>query len=98
MSFANNKQSEWTSLSGKAEVIHDRQQAERLWAVPLKIWFPDGLDTNGLSLIKVHVDSAEYWESPSSRSPLIPASRLELSSTCLRARPSGGGGGFCARP
>jgi general stress protein 26 len=67
VSFANDKQSEWTSLSGKAEVVYDRQQAERLWAAPLKIWFPDGLDTKGLSLIKVHVDSAEYWESPSSK-------------------------------
>ena len=67
VSFANNKQSEWTSLSGKAEVVHDRQQAERLWTAPLKIWFPDGLDTEGLSLIKVHVDSAEYWESSSSK-------------------------------
>jgi general stress protein 26 len=67
VSFANDKQSEWTSLSGKAEIIHDRQQAEQLWAGPLKIWFPDGLDTKGLSLIKVHVDSAEYWESPSSK-------------------------------
>jgi general stress protein 26 len=67
VSFANDKQSEWTSLSGKAEVVNDRQQAERLWAAPLKIWFPDGLDTKGLSLIKVHVDSAEYWESPSSK-------------------------------
>jgi len=62
VSFANDKQSEWTSLSGKAEVVH-----ERLWAAPLKVWFPDGLDTKGLSLIKVHVDSAEYWESSSSK-------------------------------
>jgi len=44
-----------------------KQLAERLWAAPLKVWFPDGLDTRGLSLIKVHVDSAEYWESSSSK-------------------------------
>ena len=67
ISFANDKQSEWTSLSGRAEIVHDRQQAERLWSAPLKVWFPDGLDTDGLSLIKVHVDSAEYWDSPSSK-------------------------------
>jgi general stress protein 26 len=68
VSFANDKQSEWTSLSGKAEVVYDRQQAaERLWAAPPQVWFPDGLDTNGLGLIKVHVNSAVYWESPSSK-------------------------------
>jgi general stress protein 26 len=67
VSFANDEQSEWTSLSGRAEIVYDRQQAERLWSAPLKVWFPDGHDTEGLSLIKVHVDSAEYWESSSSK-------------------------------
>jgi general stress protein 26 len=41
VSFANDKQSEWTSLSGRAEIVYDRQHAERLWAAPLKVWFPD---------------------------------------------------------
>ncbi|CAA9380210.1 pyridoxamine 5'-phosphate oxidase family protein [uncultured Nocardioides sp.] len=65
--FANSKQSEWTSVSGTAEVVHDRAKAEELWSAPLKAWFEDGLDTPGLTLIKVHADSAEYWESPSSK-------------------------------
>jgi general stress protein 26 len=30
VSFANDKQSEWTSLCGEAEVVYDRQPAERL--------------------------------------------------------------------
>jgi hypothetical protein len=29
----------------------------------LKAWFPDGLDTPGVTLLKVHATSAEYWES-----------------------------------
>ncbi len=67
VSFSNDKQSEWTSVSGTAQVVHDRARAEELWALPLQAWFPDGLDTDGLSLIKVQVDSAEYWDSPSSK-------------------------------
>jgi general stress protein 26 len=67
VSFANDKQSEWTSVSGRAEVVHDEAQAERLWSKPLQAWFPDGLETPGIALIKVHVDAAEYWESPSSK-------------------------------
>ena len=58
---ANDKQSEWTSLSGKAEVAEGPAAGRTAVGAPLKIWFPDGLDTKGLSLIKVHVDSAEYW-------------------------------------
>lgn len=79
VSFANDKQSEWTSLSGRAEIVHDRQQAERLWSAPLKVWFPDGLDTEGLSLIKVPVETAEYWDSPSSKvRQLIGAARAAV--------------------
>lgn len=57
----------WTSVSGTAEVVHDRQQAERLWSAPLEVWFPDGLDTAGLALLKVRAETAEYWESSHSR-------------------------------
>lgn len=67
VAFSNAKSSEWTSISGTAEIIDDRAKAEELWSPPLKIWFEDGLDTPGLILIKVCADTAEYWESPSSK-------------------------------
>jgi len=67
VAFSNTKNSEWTSISGTAEVIQDRTKAEELWAPALKVWFEGGLDTPGLVLIKVSADTAEYWESPSSR-------------------------------
>ena len=46
-----------------AEQVLDRAKAEELWNPLLKAWFPDGLDTPGLALLKVHATSAEYWES-----------------------------------
>jgi Pyridoxamine 5'-phosphate oxidase like len=67
VSFSNTKQSEWTSVSGTAEVVHDRARAEELWSAPLKVWFEDGLDTPGLTLIRVRAETAEYWEGPSSK-------------------------------
>jgi general stress protein 26 len=66
VSFTDNDNSSWTSISGRAEVVHDRKKAEDLYGRALKIWFPDGLETPGLTLIKVHADSARYWEGPSS--------------------------------
>ncbi|GGL96877.1 pyridoxamine 5'-phosphate oxidase family protein [Micromonospora yangpuensis] len=56
----------WVSLSGTATEAYDRQRAEQLWNPMLKAWFPDGLDTPGLTLIKVHPSSAEYWDAPGS--------------------------------
>ena len=67
VSFSNDKQSEWTSIAGTAEVVDDRGKAEQLWSPALKVWFPDGVETPELILIKVHADSAEYWSSPSSK-------------------------------
>jgi len=67
VSFSNNKQSEWTSIAGAAEVIDDRGKAQQLWSPTLKAWFPDGLETPELILIKVHADGAEYWSGPSSK-------------------------------
>jgi general stress protein 26 len=32
----------------------------------MKAWFPDGLDDPDLALLRVHVEAAEYWDSPSS--------------------------------
>ncbi|KQO62333.1 pyridoxamine 5'-phosphate oxidase family protein [Curtobacterium sp. Leaf261] len=66
VSFSDTKGHSWTSLAGTASIVHDRQKAEQLWAKPLQAWFPDGLDTDGLALIKVEAESAEYWEGPSS--------------------------------
>lgn len=67
VSFSNDRDSEWTSISGHAEVVHDRAKAEELWAKPLEAWFPQGLDTPGLTLIKVHAATAEYWDAANSR-------------------------------
>ena len=36
VSLANDDKSEWTSISGTAEVVHDRQRAEELWSKPLE--------------------------------------------------------------
>jgi len=66
VAFADTKGHTWTSLAGRATIVHDRQKAGDLWAKPLQAWFPDGLETDGLCLIRVEADSAEYWEGPSS--------------------------------
>ena len=66
VALADEKHSSWTSISGRASVVHDRAKAEELWAKPLEVWFPAGLETTGLALLKVETDSAEYWDASSS--------------------------------
>ena len=64
VAFSDQRHDAWVSVSGTAQEGYDRAKAEQLWNPLLKTWFPDGLDTPGLTLIKVHVNSAEYWDSP----------------------------------
>lgn len=66
VSFSDTKNSSWTSIAGRAKIVHDRAKAEELYTSTLKAWFPDGLETPGLTLIRIHADTAEYWEGPSS--------------------------------
>ncbi|PSK65113.1 hypothetical protein B0E53_02943 [Micromonospora sp. MH33] len=64
--FADQRHHAWVSVAGTAAEEWDRTRAERLWHPLLKTWFPDGLDSPGLTLIKVHAGSAEYWDAPGS--------------------------------
>ncbi|MEO9325410.1 pyridoxamine 5'-phosphate oxidase family protein [Nocardioides sp. C4-1] len=67
VAFADDKHQAWTSVSGTADLVHDRARMEELWAPPLKVWFPDGVDTLGAVLIRVRAETAEWWEASSSR-------------------------------
>ncbi len=59
-------QQTYVSLRGEAQTLQDRQKMEELWSPELNAWFPDGLQTPGITLIKVGVETAEYWDSHSS--------------------------------
>jgi general stress protein 26 len=56
----------YISVSGTASLVKDRAKIEELWNPILKAWFPKGLDDPTLALLKVSVEEAEYWDSPSS--------------------------------
>lgn len=66
VSFSQPKSQTYVSLSGKAEIVRDKSKIEELWQAPLKAWFPNGTETEDIALLKVNVEKAEYWDSPSS--------------------------------
>jgi general stress protein 26 len=49
------------ALEGKGELIRDRSQFDDHWQKDLERWWPMGIDTPGLTLIKVHADRLHYW-------------------------------------
>lgn len=52
----------WVSLSGRGRIVHDRAKLEENWSTAVDAWFPDGIDTPGVALLKVEAESAQYWE------------------------------------
>lgn len=57
----------YVSVSGQAQIVDDRAKMEELWSPVLKVWFPDGLKDPEISLLKVKVSKAEYWDGPGSK-------------------------------
>lgn len=49
------------SIEGKAELIRDRASFKDHWTRDLDEWFPNGVDTPGIVLIKVHANRIHYW-------------------------------------
>ncbi|MFG1882086.1 pyridoxamine 5'-phosphate oxidase family protein [Micromonospora sp. NPDC049102] len=87
VAFSDQKNNAWVSISGTASESSDTERAKRLWNPLLRAWFPDGLDTPGLTLVKVHASSAEYWDSPSS----AVVNLLGLAKAAVTGRPPSAG-------
>ncbi len=66
VSFMDDANNTYVSVSGKARNVKDKAKIDELWHEPLKAWFPEGKDDPNISLIKVTIDQAEYWDTPSS--------------------------------
>ena len=66
LGYASPDDNRYVSVSGAARLMRDRQKIEELWSPVLKAWFPQGVDTPDIALLRVEVHSAEYWDSPSS--------------------------------
>ncbi len=56
----------YVSVSGRANLVRDKAKADQLWTPAMKAWFPKGTDDPDLALLKVHVEKAEYWDTPNS--------------------------------
>lgn len=49
-------------VNGEASVEYDKEKIRELWTVHAKAWFTEGVDDPNISLIRVKVDKAHYWD------------------------------------
>nr|WP_237681318.1 pyridoxamine 5'-phosphate oxidase family protein [Agrobacterium tumefaciens] len=50
------------AVHGEASLIRDKVQFEQHWVKDLERWFPEGIGTAGLILIRVAARTIEYWD------------------------------------
>ena len=50
------------TLEGRAELIQDKAQFADHWTKDLDAWFKEGIDTPGLTLIKVRATRLHVWD------------------------------------
>ena len=64
LSFSDPTHNRYLSISGTATTLKDREKLKGLWNVFYKAWWPEGMDDPDIVLMKVTLETAEYWESP----------------------------------
>ncbi|MCD9856748.1 pyridoxamine 5'-phosphate oxidase family protein [Epilithonimonas sp. JDS] len=47
--------------TGKGEIVKDKDILRDKWMDDLDQWFPEGIDTPGICLIKVTADNVKFW-------------------------------------
>ena len=50
------------AVEGLAELIRDKARFEEHWTKDLDRWFERGIDTAGLTLIRVRAERLHYWD------------------------------------
>lgn len=50
------------TVEGRAELIKDKSRFAEHWTKDLDAWFKEGIDTPGLTLIKVAAQRLHYWD------------------------------------
>ena len=67
VAYADKGKNTYVSVSGKASLVTDHAKIKDLWSPIMKAWFPEGLDDPKLALLKVDMESAEYWNDAASK-------------------------------
>jgi general stress protein 26 len=60
-------------VAGRARLLRDRALAAQLWIPTQRAWYPKGLEDERLSVLRVDLERAEYWERGGRASSLLAA-------------------------
>jgi general stress protein 26 len=71
VTFVSPAENRYVWVSGTAALVEDPALLKSLWHAGYLPWLPGGPEDPGLSLIKVRVEEAEYWDNTAGRMVLL---------------------------
>ena len=71
LNYAQDPKNTYLCVMGNPELSFDKAKMKELWTPILKTWFPQGLETPDIALVKVTPRSAHYWDGDISRLRLL---------------------------
>lgn len=66
ITYADAGSNDYVSLSGTAKLVTDKPSIAAHWSEAMRTWFPKGQEDPDIALLKVEVQTAEYWDAPNS--------------------------------
>ncbi len=67
LSYSDADDGKFISVQGVASLSKDKALIHKYWNASYKAWFPEGENDPAITVIKVRVTGAQYWEANSSR-------------------------------
>ena len=64
--YVDSEDQRYVSVTGVASLVEDRRKVREFWQPAYAVWFPAGPDDPNLELLRIQVEQADYWDSPSS--------------------------------
>ncbi len=71
VAYAEPAKQAYVSVAGQANVVDDLQRKQALWSRMDEVWFPGGPTDPDLTLVRVRIEHADYWDAPSNRLVLL---------------------------
>ncbi|HEY0562211.1 MAG TPA: pyridoxamine 5'-phosphate oxidase family protein [Methylophilus sp.] len=87
LAFSNESENTYISIAGHGELVADRQRMQTLWSMFARPWFPQGVESKNLTLLKFVPHSAEFWDGPDSKVVQL----LTMAASIAAAKPIGMG-------
>ncbi|MEN2751958.1 MULTISPECIES: pyridoxamine 5'-phosphate oxidase family protein [Psychrobacter] len=83
LAYVSQDDKSYLSITGKAELIEDREKLDELWSVMYNAYFEQGKEDPGVQLIKVVPHGAEYWENGNAITSAVKMTAAAVTDTAI---------------